>query len=79
LTYLTILFRLQSRAELMRSYAARNLAAAIEINLPEYISCAMANQAWLAWREGELEQAEALALEAMTRLATSRIDWFSNG
>jgi eukaryotic-like serine/threonine-protein kinase len=73
LTYLTTLFRLQSRAELVRSYAARNLAAAVEINLQEYISSAMANQAWLAWREGKLEQAEVLALEAMTRLTTSRI------
>jgi tetratricopeptide (TPR) repeat protein len=65
LTYLSVLYRKIGRVDAVREYASRSLPAAQEANIPSYIATARANQAWLAFREGELAQAEAHALAAM--------------
>jgi tetratricopeptide (TPR) repeat protein len=59
LTYLTVLYRKRSQLERARQYASRSLAAAAIAQMQEYTGMARANQAWLAWREGDLSQAEA--------------------
>jgi tetratricopeptide (TPR) repeat protein len=59
LTYLTILCRKRGRLEKARQYASRSLAAATTGEMDEYTGTAKANLAWVAWREGDLAQAEA--------------------
>ena len=65
LTYLTVLYRKLRRVDAVRDYASRSLPASQEANIPVYIAMARANQAWLAFREGNLAQAEAQARAAM--------------
>jgi DNA-binding SARP family transcriptional activator len=59
LTYLTILFRKRDQLERARQHSIRSLAAATAGEMDEYIGMAKANRAWVAWREGNLAQAEA--------------------
>lgn len=35
--------------------------------MPDYVAAARANQAWLAWRKGDLPAAEQLCLEALAQ------------
>jgi tetratricopeptide (TPR) repeat protein len=59
LTYLTILYRKRGRLENARRYVSRSLEAAKAGEMLEYVGTAHANLAWVAWREGNLDQAEA--------------------
>jgi adenylate cyclase len=59
LTYLTILYRKRGQLDKARHYASRSLAAATAGQMVEYLGMAKANLAWVAWREGNLAQAEA--------------------
>lgn len=71
LTYLTILYRKRSQPKKVRQYATRSLAAATAGEMDEYIGTAKANLAWVAWRAGELAQAETngrAALEVWQQL-----------
>jgi tetratricopeptide (TPR) repeat protein len=65
LTYLTILYRKRGRLEKTHRYASKSLAAAETGQLVEYTGMAKANLAWIAWREGNLPQAEAYGQEAL--------------
>ncbi len=58
LTYLTILSRRQGQIDQARHFASRCLLAAKAGHMIEYLGTAQANLAWLAWREGQLSQAE---------------------
>ena len=58
LTYLTILYRKRGRLDKTKQYISRSLAAAKAAELIEYVGTARANLAWVAWREGDLAQAE---------------------
>jgi predicted ATPase len=74
LTYLTVLYRKQGQVDQVRKYVSRSLAAATAGEMDEYIGMAKANLAWLAWREGELTQAEAdgrAALELWQQLPSA--------
>lgn len=64
LTYLTVTYRKLRRFDLVRDYAAHSQQVATAANMPEYVGTAHANQAWLAWCDGELE-----AVEQQGRLA----------
>jgi DNA-binding SARP family transcriptional activator len=65
LTYLAVLYRrLGAEAEVQR-YAALALEAAAAAGMPEYVATARANQAWLAWRRGDVARAEANGLAAL--------------
>jgi tetratricopeptide (TPR) repeat protein len=71
LTYLTILYRKRGQLEKARQYVSRSLAAAKAGEMLEYVGTAHANLAWVAWREGNLGQAEAngrTALESWHQL-----------
>jgi tetratricopeptide (TPR) repeat protein len=74
LNYLTILYRKRGQLDQVRQYVSRSLAAAIAGEMDEYIGMAKANLAWVAWRQGELAQAEAggrAALEIWQQLPSA--------
>lgn len=53
LTYLTIAARRRNQVEESQTLAAQALAVATTAHMPEYVALARANQAWLAWRQGD--------------------------
>ncbi|MGD9049254.1 MAG: hypothetical protein PVF77_14445, partial [Anaerolineae bacterium] len=59
LTYLTVLYRKRGELDIVRRHAAKSLEAATAAQMIEYRGTAKANLAWIAWQEGNLEQAEA--------------------
>jgi len=64
LTYLTTLYRLLGEIAEARHYADRSLALTEQVDMPPYYATALANGAWLAWRDGWPEQALADAERA---------------
>jgi DNA-binding SARP family transcriptional activator len=64
LTYLTVACRQCGQVEETRRYAAASLHAAQAANMAEYVGTAKANQAWLAWRAGDLGAVEELGSAA---------------
>jgi DNA-binding SARP family transcriptional activator len=56
-TYLTILYRRQELLQEVRTFAAQSEAVAKEAMMPEYAATARANLSWLAWREGDYQEA----------------------
>ncbi len=65
LTYLTVLYRRRGRVEQVRDHVPRCLKAASTAQMPEYTAAARANLSWVAWREGNLPEAESLGREAL--------------
>ncbi len=65
LTYLTIAHRQCMQMEETRRDAARSLEVATAAQMPEYIAMAKANQAWLAWRAGDLAPVQELGQAAL--------------
>lgn len=65
LAYLTTAYRQCDRVEEVYSHGARTLEAATHAQMPEYIAMAKANQAWLAWRAGNLELSKELGRQAI--------------
>jgi DNA-binding SARP family transcriptional activator len=65
LTYLTILHRKRGQVDQVRDLAARSRAVAVTAHMPEYVGTARANQAWVAWREGDLSQARVQGRAAL--------------
>ncbi len=53
LTYLTVACRQCGQIDAARQYAARSAQVAIAAQMPEYVGTAKANQAWIAYREGD--------------------------
>ncbi len=58
LTYLTIVYRKRGELDKARHSASRSLAVATAGQMLEYMGTAQANLAWVAWREGNLAQAQ---------------------
>ena len=65
LTYLTIAHRQCTQTEETRRDAARSLEVAAAAQMPEYIAMAKANQAWLAWRAGDLASVQQFGQAAL--------------
>lgn len=65
LTYLTVTWRKRGSINEVRHYARRSLEVAHHGQMIEYIGMANGNLAWVALREGFVEEAERLALEAL--------------
>jgi len=65
LTWLSIVRRKRGRLEAVREYACRTLAAAEAALMPVHVAVSQANLAWVAWREGNLAEAEELARAAV--------------
>jgi hypothetical protein len=58
LTYLTVLERKRGRVEEAAPLAVRSLDLATASHLLQYVATGRANQAWLAWRAGDLAGVE---------------------
>lgn len=56
LAYLTVVYRKQQDVEKVRHYARRTLETALIGEMDEYIGSAYGHQAWVALREGYIEQ-----------------------
>jgi tetratricopeptide (TPR) repeat protein len=65
LTYLTIAHRKCMQMEETQRDAARSLEVAAAAQMPEYIAMAKANQAWLAWRAGDLASVQEVGQTAL--------------
>lgn len=65
LTYLTLLYRKQGRVDDARRLIALSRAACDEARMPGYAAVADANEAWLAWREGDPSSAQVKASAAL--------------
>ena len=68
LTYLSILYRKRGLLDQVRSYIQRSLGAAEAGGMVEYITLARANRSWLAWRAGNLAEAEREGRTALEEL-----------
>lgn len=66
-TYLTVGLRRSGRSERVRDAAAAALQYAEQIGSHAFQGAALANQAWLAWRGGDLEGAHLVSVEARQR------------
>jgi hypothetical protein len=82
LTYLAIVYRLQGRDDEVETYSNHALEVAQAACMPEYTATAKANQAWLAWRRGDLEAAETYGREALAvwndlpkQMASTMLRW----
>ena len=58
ITYLAIVFRKRGQVKETHSYSLRILDVAPLVHFPEYLGIARANLAWVAWREGNLTEAQ---------------------
>lgn len=65
LTWLTFVRRVAGQVDAVRDYAARTLEVATAAQMPEQVAAAQANQAWVAWREGNLMDVETLGQAAL--------------
>jgi tetratricopeptide (TPR) repeat protein len=65
LTYLTSLYRMNGEPERALEFAFRSLEKATAAEMDEYIGSARANLAWLAWQQGDFEEAEGKARRAL--------------
>ncbi len=65
LTYLTVLSRKRGLVDETRRLSVEAQAVATALQLPEYIAMAKANLAWVAWREGNLLEAQTNGLAAL--------------
>ena len=59
LAYLTILSRRRGQVEEAQHYISRSLPVATTAQVALYVGAAQANLAWVAWRKGDLSEAEA--------------------
>jgi len=75
LTYLTIVSRKRGQVEETSRYASRALAVATSLHWPEYVAMARANQAWVAWRQGKLSEAQANARAALDGWKALQVDY----
>jgi tetratricopeptide (TPR) repeat protein len=65
LTYLTIVYRKRGQVEETSRYASRASRVATSLHWPEDVAMARANLAWVAWRQGNLSEAQANARAAL--------------
>ena len=65
LTYLTVVERRRGNLKQVSELARESLDAAQTCQRADYVGVALANQAWLAWRNTDLEQASALSQMAL--------------
>ncbi len=80
LTYLTMVYRKRGDVERVRQFANDSLRVAAEAHMPQYTRMAHAENAWLAWREGDMaetiRQAQA-AIEDWGGLGTYAFRWLA--
>jgi class 3 adenylate cyclase/tetratricopeptide (TPR) repeat protein len=64
-TYLAVAARIRNDTERVASLIGRCLHTAAQAGMPEYLAIAHGNEAWLAYRAGDLDAAERFALIAL--------------
>jgi tetratricopeptide (TPR) repeat protein len=72
LTYLTVVYRKRGQVAETREWCERSLEVATRARMDDYVGAALANRAWVAWREQRWEEAEQqahAALECWRKLA----------
>ncbi|MBN8227557.1 protein kinase [Corallococcus macrosporus] len=65
LTYLTLVYRRRGLVDRTRESSARSLDVAAMARMTDYVGAARASQAWVAWREQRLDDAEQEARAAL--------------
>ena len=78
LSFLTILSRRRGQVEDVRRYITPSLATATAAGVSQCIGTAHGNLAWVAWREGDLSEAEAngqAALETWKQYPNFMFQW----
>ncbi|MEP6987147.1 MAG: hypothetical protein ABI970_16190, partial [Chloroflexota bacterium] len=65
LSYLTVIYRQLSQKKLVNQFVETSMKAAVEANMKTYIALAKANQSWLAWREGNVDETYKLGTGAI--------------
>jgi tetratricopeptide (TPR) repeat protein len=75
LTYLPIVYRKRGQMEETSRYASRFLRVATLLHWPEYVAMARANLAWVAWRQGNLSEAQATARAALEEWKALQFDY----
>lgn len=80
LAYLAIAYRLEGDLEKTNETARQAFAMAEEEKHPTYQGAALANLAWAAYRQGDMEQAQGLAERALTLWVPGGypMDWLAN-
>jgi tetratricopeptide (TPR) repeat protein len=68
-TYLTMLHRQRQRTDAVQRLARKALKVATACQMADYAAAAEANLAWVAWKEGQLDEAAALCHSALARWA----------
>lgn len=75
LTYLTIMYRKGGQVEETSRYASRALRVATSLLWPEDVAMARANLAWVAWRQGNLSEAQANGRAALEEWKALQVDY----
>ena len=60
LNYLALVHRKRGDVERTRQFVERTQAAAEQAGMPEYVVQCRSNQAWIAWKQGRLAEAESI-------------------
>lgn len=68
LIYLMIVWRLKGDIDQVRYYMTQSQRKALQVGVPVYIGAVTANQAWLHYRDGNWESAEASAQKALRQM-----------
>jgi hypothetical protein len=78
LCYLNVTALRRHDVEAVRSLAPEAMAAGKDAGYPEYVACAIATKAWLAWREQRYEDVVADARAALDLWGTTvvRYSWY---
>jgi hypothetical protein len=78
LCYLNVTALRRHDVEAVRSLASEAMAAGHDAGYPEYVACAMATNAWLAWHDQRHEDVVPLASAALDLWGTTvvRYSWF---
>lgn len=64
-TYMTVLYRKLGKLDKVKQFAARSLDLAERTQMKQYLGMTTANLAWIAWREGRLDEVQRYARETM--------------
>jgi eukaryotic-like serine/threonine-protein kinase len=73
--YLTIIYRKRGVIEQVQQFVVQSLEAATAANMPDYIAVARANEAWIAWREGNLQETKEKGQVALAVWQSSALFW----
>lgn len=65
LTYLTVVFRFMGQLDAVSDFSHRAGEMAQDAHMPDYVATALANQAWIAWRNGNLPETKKLGEQAL--------------